>query len=196
MKNLKEVRLFMRKVAILLILFISLVPFTVIAHTTLTESNPSEGEVLSTQPENIELEFGTVIEEGSSMTLSGPEASIELGEITVSDNIMASEVTTELPNGQYIIDWKIIGEDGHPIEGQILFGVDVEAPQEEIAEETPEEEPAIEKESDETAENETAEAAETAQSEEENSNVWVTVLIVAAIILVAAGMVKLMKNKR
>lgn len=196
MKNLKEVRLFMRKVAILLILFISLVPFTVMAHTTLTESNPSEGEVLSTQPENIELEFGTVIEEGSSMTLSGPEASIELGEITVSDNIMASEVTTQLPNGQYIIDWKIIGEDGHPIEGQILFGVDVEAPQEEIAEETPEEEPAIEKESDETAENETAEAAETAQSEEENSNVWVTVLIVAAIILVAAGMVKLMKNKR
>lgn len=186
----------MRKVAILLILFISLVPFTVMAHTTLTESNPSEGEVLSTQPENIELEFGTVIEEGSSMTLSGPEASIELGEITVSDNIMTGEVTNELPNGQYIIDWKIIGEDGHPIEGQILFGVDVEAPQEEIAEETPEEEPAIEKESDETAENETAEAAEAAQSEEENSNVWVTVLIVAAIILVAAGMVKLMKNKR
>jgi|SRR5690606_4099856 len=186
----------MRKVAILLILFISLVPFTVMAHTTLTESNPSEGEVLSTQPENIELEFGTVIEEGSSMTLSGPEASIELGEITVSDNIMTGEVTNELPNGQYIIDWKIIGEDGHPIEGQILFGVDVEAPQEEVAEEPAEEEPAIEEESDETAENETAEAAETAQSEEENSNVWVTVLIVAAIILVAAGMVKLMKNKR
>lgn len=196
MKNLKEVRAFMRKVAILLILFIFLVPFTAMAHTTLTESNPSEGEVLSTQPEKIELEFGTVIEEGSSMTLSGPEAYIELSEITVSDNIMTGEVTNELPNGQYIIDWKIIGEDGHPIEGQILFGVYVEAPQEEASEETAEEESAIEEESGETAENETAEAAETAQSEEENSNVWVTVLIVAAIILVAAGMVKLMKNKR
>ncbi|GKW45523.1 copper resistance protein CopC [Planococcus sp. NCCP-2050] len=191
MKNLKEVRAFMRKVAILLILFIFLVPFTAMAHTTLTASNPSEGEVLSTQPEKIELEFGTVIEEGSSMTLSGPEDSIELSEITVADNIMTGEVTNELPNGQYIIDWKIIGEDGHPIEGQILFGVDVEAPQEEASEETAEEESAIEEES-----GETAEAAETAQSEEENSNVWVTVLIVAAIILVAAGMVKLMKNKR
>ncbi|CEG21834.1 Copper resistance protein C precursor [Planococcus massiliensis] len=183
----------MKKIVIMSILFIFILPFTALGHTTLTASNPAEGEVLSVQPEKIELEFGTVIEEGSSMTLKGPEASVELSEISVSDNLMTGEVTGELPNGQYIIDWKIIGEDGHPIEGQILFGVDVEAPEEEVSEEAAEEEPAVEEE---TAEKEMAETAETAQSEDESSNNWVTVLIVAAIILVAAGMMKLMKNKR
>lgn len=186
----------MRKVSILLLLSIFLLPFTAMAHTTLTTSNPSEGEVLSAQPEKIELVFGTVIEEGSSMTLKGPEASIEFDEIAVSDNIMTGQLASELPNGQYVIDWKIIGEDGHPIEGQILFGVDIEVPQEETIDQEAAEQEAVDESVTETEENETAEAAETNQDEEESSNVWATVLIVAAIVLVAAGMIKLLKNKR
>ena len=30
-----------------------------------------------------------------------------------------------LKNGNYIVDWKIIGTDGHPIEGTFSFSVEV-----------------------------------------------------------------------
>lgn len=191
----------MKKVVILLLISIFALPFTAMAHTTLTSSNPAEGELLNAQPEQIELMFGTAIEEGSTMTLKGPEASIELGEIAVSDKVMTGQLNSDLPNGQYTIDWKIIGEDGHPIEGQILFGVDIEVPQEEPSEEEAEdaavkEDAAADEDIAATEENETAEAAETAKSDEGSGNVWVTVLIVVAIVLVAAGIFKLLKRRK
>lgn len=183
----------MKKIMILLLLFVGMAPFSVQAHTTLTSSNPAEGEVLAVQPDQIELIFGTVIEEGSSMTLEGPETPVEIENITISDNVMAGTISEELPNGQYIIVWKIIGADGHPIEGQIPFGVDAEVPAEEAADEEAPEEEIIEEEPVAQEENE---AAENTESEGENSNVWITVLIAAAIILLAVGMAKLLKNKR
>jgi hypothetical protein len=39
---------------------------------------------------------------------------------------MKADVDQELENGNYIINWKIVGKDGHPIEGMVNFQVQVE----------------------------------------------------------------------
>jgi methionine-rich copper-binding protein CopC len=181
----------MDKFIIILLLLMSAMPLSAQAHTTLTSSNPSEGEVLQMQPEQLELIFGTVIEEGSVMTLAGPDQSYEVENISINENVMTGSINTELPNGQYIIAWNIIGEDGHPIEGQLPFSVNAEAVSEEPADEQPatEEQPAI----DEQTEN--PEAAESADSSQERGGLWSTVLIAAAAVLVGFGFYKLLKKK-
>lgn len=178
----------MKKIIILALLCILTMPLTVLGHTTLTESNPAEGEVLAEVPKSIELTFGTTIEEASTMELQGENSTYTFENITVADNILSGTVKEDLENGQYIIAWKIIGEDGHPIEGEIPFGIDAEpAAEEPVAEEQPvlEEEPAAEESVQQDEETEAA----------EDGSLWMTVLIAALAIVIIFGIIKLVKKK-
>ena len=180
----------MKKIVILALLCIFAMPLTALGHTTLTESNPAEGEVLAEIPKNIELTFGTVIEEASTMELQGENSTYTFENISVSDNILSGTVNEDLENGQYIIVWKIIGEDGHPIEGEIPFGIDAEpAAEEPVAEEEPalEEQPA--------AEESVSQDEEAEVDEDGSSSPWITVLIAALAIIIIFGIIKLVKKK-
>src|SRR5690606_16801030 len=186
----------MNRIITLLLFLMIATPLSAQAHTTLTSSTPAEGEVLQVQPKEIELVFGTVIEEGSSMVLEGAEQNYELENISINENVMTGSLTEELPNGQYIIVWKIIGEDGHPIEGQVPFGIKAEeAAEEEPAEEesaeseTPEEEPAANEQA------ESPEANESVESSEAGSGLLSTVLLIAAAVLIGFSLYKLFKKK-
>lgn len=194
----------MKKIILASLLLILALPLSVQAHTTLTSSTPAEGEVIQEKLEEVQLTFGTVIEKGSTMTIQGEDMVHELENITVSDNVLTGTLAQELPNGAYTIQWKIIGADGHPIEGQVPFAVNIEPAEEPVVEEegtadeepvvenegTADEEPAIEEEQTETAEASNQEAGE------EESNILVTVLIVVAALLVVIGMFRLFKKKQ
>ena len=107
---------------------------------------------------------------------------------------MKGSITDVLENGQYIISWKIIGEDGHPIDGEIVFSVD--APVSEVATEPSPEEPALE----EPASAEPVEAASenlaAANESTEDSGVLTMLLLIAITVLVGFGSVLLIKMKR
>lgn len=178
----------MKKIISAVLLLMLVMPFTVNAHTALTASSPVNGEVLAESPEELELSFGTVIEEGSSMMLDGPKGKIELDEITIEGNVMKGSLSEKLENGSYIILWKIIGEDGHPIEGEILFSLDGAA--EEMVEE-PVQEDGI------AAEPASVSEKQTASSEEnEEEGVLAILLLIAITVLVGFGSVLLIKMKR
>ncbi|MBB5179564.1 hypothetical protein HNQ44_000988 [Planomicrobium koreense] len=177
----------MKKIIVAALLLMLVMPFTAHAHTALTSSNPAEGQKLAEAPKELELAFGTIIEEGSTMTLKGPETDVALDDISISENVMKGLINEELMNGQYIISWKIIGEDGHPIEGEILFSL--EAPSaEEPAEEVVEEEAAQAEPA--------ADQQRAAVDEEEGGSLLTILLIVAAVILIGFGAVLLIKKKR
>lgn len=186
----------MKKIFTVLLLSIFALPMVGQAHTTLSSSTPAEGEVVVEPMEEVVLTFGTVIEEGSTMTLESEGISYEFDEITVSDEVMTGTTAEELPNGAYTIRWNIIGADGHPIEGEVPFELNVEAVAEEpmAEEEEPvtEEEPVAEEETP-AAEEEAPQASENA--EEDEGNPIITVLIVVALLVIAFGAYKLLKKK-
>lgn len=189
----------MEKTIVAVLLLLLVMPFTAHAHTALTSSNPAQGEVLAENPEELELVFGTIIEEGSTITLKGPETDVALDNISISKNVMKGSISEALVNGQYIISWKIIGEDGHPIEGEIGFSLDA-APAEEAASEEPPEKAAEELAPEELAAAQPVEssAEQQAAADEgtEDGGILTILLLVAFAVLVGFGFVLLIKRKR
>lgn len=111
------------------ILFV-LMPVQAFAHSKLTESVPAESETLSESPARISLKYNTSISSVSTFTLineSGEEQQVE--NLSVNDNELSGEVTATLANGNYTIEWNIIGADGHAIKGTTAFTVQAAEPE-------------------------------------------------------------------
>ena len=176
---------------IVLLFLILIIPFSVQAHTTLLSSTPAEGENVTKTLEEVELVFGTKIEEGSTMTIEGENDSFEFDAIAITNDAMVGDFNETLPNGSYRVLWNIIGEDGHPIEGEIAFGVSIEA-QEEVATETTETEKAEEPAESIVVPSEAAAKVQT----EKDGNLLVTVLLLLAAVLVVFGIYKLLMKKK
>lgn len=95
------------------------------AHTRLSSSSPAKADVMTEPLEEVVLTFGTVIEQGSLMTLESEGTTYEFDEIVLSDKITTGSIAEELPKAAYTIRWKIIGAVGYPIEGEVPFELNV-----------------------------------------------------------------------
>ncbi|AIY04185.1 hypothetical protein Plano_0220 [Planococcus sp. PAMC 21323] len=184
----------MKKIMILFVLAIFALPVVGQAHTTLSSSTPAQGSVVTESLEEIVLTFGTVIEQGSTMTLESAGETYDFEEVTLSSEIMTGVIKEKLPNGSYTIQWKIIGVDGHPIEGEVPFEVAVEVVEEEPVEETvveTEEEPVVEEEL--ATEEQSVQATES--TEEAGGNMLTTILLILAVVVIGFVVFRLMKKK-
>ena len=100
---------------------------TVSAHTGLTSSSPGDGEVVAEDIHEVVLEFNSKIESTSIVKVFNEnEEEIIVSNIQVNDHVMTGAFMSPLANGTYTVDWKIIGADGHPIQGNYSFVVSQE----------------------------------------------------------------------
>jgi copper resistance protein C len=167
-----------------------IVPSFVSAHTSLSSSNPSEGQVVTENLEQIILTFGTSIEELSTMDLVKDGNEIPLEGIKVENKQLTGTITKPLDDGSYIIQWKIVGEDGHPIKGEINFAVQMNQNAVEENPVTPEEsetnlEDDIQDDQiEQNSENQNTTSDTVENTDEQNDNDSSTMLITVFIILI------------
>ena len=92
------------------------------AHTELTGSSPEEGATVDTLDE-VRLEFSsTLLEIGAEMTLvDGAGAEHVLVPEMPEPMVVTAAVEQDLAAGPAELQWRIVAEDGHPIEGTIAF---------------------------------------------------------------------------
>ena len=96
------------------------------AHTSLEDSTPKDGEVITEPIQELTLLFETKVEETSSINvLNSNGESVALGNFVIEDGEMWATFLQPLENGDYKVEWKIIGVDGHPINGEFSFSVNV-----------------------------------------------------------------------
>lgn len=183
----------MKKILWMTIACILLFSNHALAHTGLESSIPAQGSTVTEKLDEITLTFLTKIEETSSFTVTNSsDESIEVDGITVSENVLTGNVTDSLENGAYKINWKIIGADGHPMEGEIDFVLD--APEEvEAVEPITEPIDVVEPNEPNKEELETTVAAD---NEEEGSNFTIGIIIVLVIILALAAWWMTRRNKK
>lgn len=117
----------MKKIWIIVILI--LISFNlkieVFAHSYTKESNPAEGEIVEEPLEIIDITFETEIETIGELFLTQNNQTYEVENITIEEDKLIGKFNKPLENGQYKATWKIVGEDGHPLEGTISFTVQV-----------------------------------------------------------------------
>lgn len=105
------------------------------AHATLVSTDPAEGEVLATAPGEVTFTF----DEPVQLVPDGLLAFDAAGEkVEVDASASGTEVEGDLPDeldeGTYVVTWRVVSADGHPIAGSLTFHVGapspkVEAPQ-------------------------------------------------------------------
>jgi len=108
---------------LLLLLLITFVP-SALAHSSLVTSFPQEGEVITENISTLLLTFNTTIENTSTFKITGESGQeIPLAEHVVKEKDMIGNLSSPLEDGKYIVTWKIIGDDGHPIGNSYSFSV-------------------------------------------------------------------------
>lgn len=129
----------MKKILIATLIFIFAISTNAFAHTHLESSSPEDGQVVTKELHEITLNFEGKIEQGSKFELSNTQGqSMPVENISIDEGKMIGSLSTPLENGEYLVNWTIIGADGHPVDGEFSFTVNVSA-----SETTPENENAI-----------------------------------------------------
>ncbi|MDQ0973812.1 methionine-rich copper-binding protein CopC [Neobacillus niacini] len=191
----------MKKLMIVMFCFLMIMPSVVSAHTSLTSSNPAEGQVVTENLEQITLDFASTIEELSTMELVKNGKNVALEEIKVENKQLIGRISNPLDNGTYTILWKIIGEDGHPINGEINFSVQTDQNQSETNPATPEENQDTQdqnSQSNQTEQNsvEQNNASDTGEQADKNTSSTVLVIIAVSLVVIFGIVLLLFTGKK
>lgn len=190
----------MKKTMILLSAWL-LFPISAHAHSVLEASTPAEGEVVTEPVVAIALDFSAGIEEGSGMTMTMDGTAVDFSEVAIMDGQLIGTPAEELEDGSYVVEYDVLSEDGHPIQGALAF--ELQANEEEAA--SGEAAQPAESEADETeaAQPEQTEASDMQQAAAgdpeapaENSGSSMTLIIAGIGIILLIAAVVLMRKKR
>jgi copper transport protein len=96
-------------------------------HATLLSSEPAKGSTVASSPPRIYLVFSEEVEPSlGRIRLVGPGGRVVALEVAGDPrnvSALVALVTTPLGAGTWRVEWRIVSEDGHPIDGSFTFRV-------------------------------------------------------------------------
>ncbi|GAA2411880.1 copper resistance CopC family protein [Nonomuraea africana] len=100
------------------------------AHNVLTGSDPEEGARLQSAPSQVTLEFDQAVRQGfAQVTVTGPDGGRwEAAQASVSGSKVVTKLRPLGPAGDYVIGYRILSADGHPVSGKVTFALTVAGP--------------------------------------------------------------------
>lgn len=107
----------------LIVLMLIMLPSLAFAHTHMTDSDPQDGEMINMPLNEIKLFFETSIESLSTFELFNEQNESIPVDIIIDHDTMIGQLDAPLSDGKYIVQWDIIGLDGHPMKGEFSFEV-------------------------------------------------------------------------
>lgn len=100
------------------------------AHDELVGSSPAAGADLAEAPAEITLTYSAAImTEGATVAVfDAAGRDWAQGDPTIDTNTLTMALDGELPAAGYVVEWRVVSSDGHPISGTIPFTVGGGAP--------------------------------------------------------------------
>lgn len=100
------------------------------AHTRLQASDPPDGATVATAPQRVSLTFNENLPaEFSTIVVTGPDgAAWQTGPVTADGTTISTAVRPLGPAGRYEIGYRVVSDDGHPVEGKIAFTLTLPGP--------------------------------------------------------------------
>jgi copper resistance protein C len=196
----------LKKIIVIIFSIFIMIPSIVSAHTALESSNPSEGQVVTEDLKEIILTYKTPIEELSTMKLFKDGNEVAISNFQIQEKQMIATFSEPLENGTYKVQWSIVGEDGHPITGEINFVVQKEQTEEIAPSPTEEDQGKTEDNTNTNSEDQNNEAQEKndvistetneqSKEEAESSNMFIPILI-GIVVILGIGLLLITRKKK
>jgi copper transport protein len=97
------------------------------AHADLSGTEPASGAVVAEAPDAVVLRFteAVSVETDGVRILDASAERWDAGQATASGSVVTVPLRSGAPNGGYVVAWRVISADGHPINGAFQFSVGV-----------------------------------------------------------------------
>ncbi len=95
------------------------------AHAELVASTPSNGAQLAQAPTRVEMRFTEAVNliPGGIRLVDDTGASVRTPEPAVAGHTVTWRMPTDLSQGSYVVSWRVVSSDGHPVAGAFSFGI-------------------------------------------------------------------------
>ncbi|MGH9275458.1 MAG: copper resistance CopC/CopD family protein [Acidimicrobiales bacterium] len=95
------------------------------AHASLISVDPPDGARLDEAPETVTLTFSERVSAdlGGVRVLDAAGERVDEGAVQVDGAVVTVGLGGDLPEGTYVVSYRVISADGHPVRGGSLFGV-------------------------------------------------------------------------
>ena len=95
------------------------------AHAELLNTTPANGAQLSNPPTEIQMRFteSVNLQQDGIRLVDGGGAVVPTPDPTVEGGTVLWPMPTDLPDGAYVVTFRVVSADGHPISGAFSFGV-------------------------------------------------------------------------
>jgi copper transport protein len=95
------------------------------AHAELVSITPANGAQLTSPPAKVQMTFTESVNliEGGIRLVNESGTTVPTSEPTVRGSTLSWPMPAELPKGAYVITWRVVSSDGHPVSGASSFGI-------------------------------------------------------------------------
>jgi len=99
------------------------------AHAELVASTPSNGDRLSKPPAQVTLTYTESVNliDGGIRLVDSLGDPVSTPAPSVDGHTVRWPMPSGLPNGKYLVSWRVVSADGHPVQGAFSFGIGVDA---------------------------------------------------------------------
>ncbi|MEZ0578660.1 copper resistance protein CopC [Nocardioides sp. MH1] len=99
------------------------------AHASLVSTDPADGQVLQQAPEEVTLTFDEpvrVVDDGVEVyDATGEPLGVDAA---ARDEAVTADLPSDLADGSYVVVWRVISDDGHPVAGSLTFHIGAPSP--------------------------------------------------------------------
>jgi len=95
------------------------------AHAELVASTPGNGARLAQAPAEVEMRFTEAVNliPGGIRLVDEAGASVRTSKPAVAGHTLTWRMPTDLAQGSYVVSWRVVSSDGHPVAGAFSFGI-------------------------------------------------------------------------
>lgn len=97
------------------------------AHAVVTASTPTDGQTVAEPPDEVQVTFSEPVSSDlgglTVLDSSGQRVDNDDSSMGATGTVLRATVRPELPDGTYVMNYRVVSTDGHPISGAIVFGV-------------------------------------------------------------------------
>lgn len=94
------------------------------AHAVLVGTDPHDGAVLDAPPDEVTITFNEPVQvvDGGTTLLAADGSPVDAAAVAVDSTVVVTPETT-LDDGTYVLSWRVISLDSHPVAGAFSFSV-------------------------------------------------------------------------